>query len=80
MSFEESPDASIWRCDTCGLVADFPPHDFYRSLSELKARGWRIERDRENRQWVHYCGKCWRAQGASNIAEFLDRKPRASRG
>jgi hypothetical protein len=81
--FEETDDAFIWRCNACGLRANFPPHDFWRALSELKARGWKIERGQEPGEeddWVHYCRKCHRARSASNVAALLDRKPRANRG
>jgi hypothetical protein len=74
MSFEETDDAFIWQCNGCGHVAEFPPHDFWRALSELKAWGWKIERDREEGgSWLHYCRKC-RRKSATNIADFLDRK------
>jgi hypothetical protein len=74
MSFEENDQSFIWQCNSCGHVAEFPPLDFYRSLSELKARGWRIERDREERDWIHYCRRCWKAQAATNVTDFLARK------
>jgi hypothetical protein len=77
MSFEENDQSFIWTCNGCGHVAEFPPLDFYRSLSELKARGWKIERDREERDWLHYCRKCWKAQAATNVTEFLNRKAKA---
>jgi hypothetical protein len=57
MSFEETKQGFFWTCNTCGLVAEFPPLDFWRALGELKARGWRIERDSDG-DWVHYCSKC----------------------
>jgi hypothetical protein len=76
MSFEENDESFLWRCNGCGLVAEFPPLDFWRALSELKARGWKIDRDpEEGGCWLHYCRKC-RTRSASNVA-FLDRKPRA---
>jgi hypothetical protein len=70
MSFEENDESFLWRCNGCGLVADFPPLDFWRALSELKARGWKIERDREE-GWIHYCRKC---RPKTNVADFLNRK------
>jgi hypothetical protein len=72
--FEETDDAFIWSCDTCGLVAEFIPLDFYRSLSELKNRGWSIARDREG-QWTHRCRRCRKKTESSTVAEFLNRKP-----
>jgi hypothetical protein len=74
MSFEENDQSFIWTCNGCGHVAEFPPLDFWRALSELKARGWKIERDREEGDWIHYCRRC-RPKAATNIAEFLNRKP-----
>jgi hypothetical protein len=60
MSFEESEEGFVWRCNTCGVLAEFPPFDFWRALSELKMRGWRIERDDREQwgDWSHYCAKC----------------------
>jgi hypothetical protein len=80
MSFEENDESFLWRCDGCGLAAEFPSVDFYRSLSELKNRGWRIvpERDpEEGRAWTHYCSRCWRKRAAGNVADFLNRKAKA---
>jgi hypothetical protein len=74
MSFEETPEAFIWRCDDCQLVAEFVPHDFYRSLAELKARGWRMCMVGEREGWMNYCGKCWRKRARANVTEFLNRK------
>jgi Fe2+ or Zn2+ uptake regulation protein len=78
MSFEENPESFLWTCDVCGLVADLPPHDFWRALSELKARRWQITRTEDG--WQHLCSRCRGKKSATNIAGFLDRKPRASRG
>jgi hypothetical protein len=72
--FEENDESFLWRCDSCGLVADFPPHDFWRALSELKARGWQIARDREE-GWIHYCRRC--RPKKTNVADFLNRKAKA---
>ena len=72
--FEETESEFIWRCDECGLIASFVPLDFYRSLSELKARGWSIARDREG-QWTHRCRKC---RPKTNVADFLNRKARTA--
>jgi hypothetical protein len=61
MSFEETKEGFFWTCNHCGVVAEFPPFDFWRALAELKARGWRIERDEEGGgygDWAHYCAKC----------------------
>jgi hypothetical protein len=69
MSFEEFDDCFIWRCDGCGLHADFPPRSFFGALAELKARGRRISRDGEG--WAHSCGKC----KAKADAGLLDRLP-----
>src|SRR5438105_4962749 len=54
MSFEETSESFIWTCDDCQLVAEFPPLDFYRSLAELKARGWRMRMVGEREGWMNY--------------------------
>jgi Fe2+ or Zn2+ uptake regulation protein len=69
MSFEEFEDAFVWRCDDCGLVAEFPPRDFWRCKDEIKARGWRFER--EEGTWWHKCARC--AKKNENAANVLDR-------
>ena len=70
MSVEEFNDAFVWSCNGCGLTAEFPPENFYRCVAELKHRGWRITRDRN--EWVHQCGRCVRKE---NVVSVLDRKP-----
>jgi hypothetical protein len=67
-----------WRCDDCGRAASFPGYEFWHALSELKARSWRIARSYDG-EWVHTCSQCSRKQ-AANVADFLNRKPRASQG
>ena len=60
MSFDEFEDAFVWRCDGCGLSAEFergPPGTFRACVDELKSRGWRISRDRYS-DWDHRCAKC----------------------
>ena len=84
MSFEENSESFIWRCDTCGRVADFPPGNFWGALAELKARNWRIARRDEGTEdvcWVHYCSRCRKKSvgAATNVAEFLNRTSRGSR-
>jgi len=37
VSFEEYPEAFLWRCDKCGYEVAFKPHDFYACVAELKA-------------------------------------------
>lgn len=69
--FDEYPDVFVWRCDACGLSAEFPVGDFWSSLAELKARGWRITRD--DNGWAHCCGKC---KAKSSGLGLLDRKLR----
>jgi hypothetical protein len=77
--FQENSESFLWTCDDCAHVAEFPPLDFWRALSELKARHWQIIRTEDG--WQHLCSRCrGKKSGASNIADFLDRKPRASRG
>jgi hypothetical protein len=81
MSFEDTSDAFIWRCDGCDKIAEFPAHDFWRAVAELKARNWKFTRDAQGTEydcWMHLCSKC-RPKAATNVADFLARKPRASR-
>jgi hypothetical protein len=73
--FEETDDAFIWRCDTCGLAAEFPAHDFWRALGELKARSWQISRERDG-EWTDACSRC--RPKKTSVAEFLNRKAKAS--
>jgi hypothetical protein len=68
MSFEEDESGFTWRCERCGLLAEFPPHSFWRGVDELKARGWQFSRDSEG-GWGHLCAKC----GRKRVAELLDR-------
>jgi hypothetical protein len=77
--FEENAESFLWTCDDCQLVVEFPPVDFYRSLAELKNRGWRMRMVGEHEGWMNYCGKCQRKRTATNITDFLNRKPRANR-
>jgi hypothetical protein len=70
--FEEHEDCFVWRCENCGLRAEFPPSNFFACKDELKARGWRIWRDREG-DWNHLCGKCVRKEAKG--VHVLDRKP-----
>ena len=56
---DESAEGYTWKCDSCGLVAEFPPFDFWRAVNELKARGWSFWRTDEG-GWQHSCGKCAR--------------------
>jgi hypothetical protein len=63
MTFTETKEGFEWRCDRCGLVAEFPPLDFWRAVSELKHRGWQFDRydEPEGRGgWTHWCAKCER--------------------
>ncbi len=69
MSCEEKDSGFEWTCDQCSVVADFPAYDFWRALSELKARGWHISRGSEHGEWFHYCAKC----GRKRVNELLDR-------
>ena len=54
--FEEYDDCFVWRCNTCGKTAEFPPGDFWGALAELKSRGWKVSRGPDD--WEHYCGAC----------------------
>ena len=73
MSFGEYEDCFVWTCDGCSQEAIFPIGDFWRSLGELKARGWRVGRDDEGRD--HRCSKCRKKE-----TSFLDRKPKVVGG
>jgi hypothetical protein len=82
MSLEETEHEFIWHCDDCNIVAKFPRDDFWSALAELKMRNWKITKEREGREdhgWSHLCGKCRRKSSQSNVAEFLNRKPRSNR-
>jgi hypothetical protein len=81
MAFEETDDDGfICHCDGdgCNIIARVPTDDFWFAVAEIKARSWRITRNRYG-DWEHFCSKCWRKRTA-NVAEFLNRKPRANRG
>jgi hypothetical protein len=75
MSFEEYEDAYVWQCEKCGLTAEFPRHDFYACVAELKCRGWQSSRDDpdEGWQWHHKCKRC-----RLTLEEFLNRPARRS--
>jgi hypothetical protein len=48
MSMDEYEDCFIFRCDGCGLTAEFArgaPGSFMACVGEIKDRGWRISRD-----------------------------------
>jgi hypothetical protein len=64
MAFEEFSDCFVWSCDHCDQQAVFPPGDFWSALTELKARGWLIYRDRDDNEWAHQCGRCKRKYSA----------------
>jgi hypothetical protein len=72
--FSEFDDCFQWKCDKCGLTAEFAPGDFYRALGELKARGWGIVRDDDG--WAHYCAKHKRS--AAQILDMPSNKLRGS--
>jgi hypothetical protein len=75
MSFEENSESFIWTCDDCGRTASFPGYEFWHALSELKARCWRITRNRDG-EWEHTCSQCSR-KAPTNVKDFLARKGRA---
>jgi hypothetical protein len=75
MSFDEFEDCFVWRCDGCGLTAEFTrgqPGTFRAAVDELKARGWRISRDRHG-EWNHRCAKCAKAVDAGILDRTLRR-------
>lgn len=67
MSFSEYEDAFVWYCKGCSLQAEFErggQGSFMSAVSELKQRGWLIERGSEYGEWHHHCAKCRRERGA----------------
>ena len=58
MSFEEYPEAFLWRCDNCGYEVAFKPHDFWACVAELKARRWGFSPPHDGDDWGHTCGRC----------------------
>ena len=66
MSFEEYPEAFLWRCDKCGYEVAFKPNDFWACVAELKARRWGFSPPREGEDWTHTCGRC-----RKSLAEVL---------
>jgi hypothetical protein len=67
MSFSEYEDCFEWRCEGCGLTAEFAREgagSFMSAVGELKSRGWLIERGSEYGEWHHHCAKCRRERGA----------------
>ena len=75
MSFSEYEECFIWRCDDCGLEAEFAPRDFMTCWGELRARGWHAKREQAGDEvdWSHKCARCERKA----VAELMNRKPRA---
>ncbi|MGA7634796.1 MAG: hypothetical protein WCB11_28860 [Terriglobales bacterium] len=60
MSMDEYEDCFVFRCDGCGLTAQFQrggPGSFMACVGEIKDRGWRIGRDQYG-DWDHRCGRC----------------------
>ncbi len=71
MSFEDHEDCFLWRCDQCGKLAVFKPHDFHDCVAELRARGWSFsppERWGED-DWTHTCGYCRHKHKQTNIMD-----------
>ncbi len=60
MSMDEYEDCFVFRCDGCGLTAEFQrggSGSFMACVGEIKDRGWRIGRDQYG-DWDHRCGRC----------------------
>lgn len=67
MSFGEDENSLAWWCERCSAVMEFErrnvPGYFMDCVSELKARGWRIERTQDG-DWAHTCPKCRKGETA----------------
>jgi hypothetical protein len=85
MSFSEYENCFVWSCESCDATVEFKridqPGYFMSCVGELKARGWRIWRDREGEwgEWCHKCPKCRNGE-AKKILDMKFPGPKRSAG
>lgn len=60
----------IINCDGCSEDYDTGESDFRGAIEEIKEVGWRIGRNEDDSDWVHFCPSCREELFSEKKAEF----------